>query len=110
MKTNIRARYPKPTSMMALVAILIATVTLLVGCGKKLSGTYTGEGVPFKQLKFTSGNKVELTTLMDSVNEATYVVEGDKVKISAGGQTQIFTIDKDGCLNGGGMIGKFCKQ
>jgi len=79
-----------------------------------LSGTYNIDangGAPFKSLNFTSGSKVELTTAMSgSTTEASYVVEGDKLKISAAGQTQIFTIAKDGSINGGEIIGKFVKQ
>ena len=99
------------TAMLARVCILIIATVLLAGCGSKMSGIYkTDSSFAFKQLNFTSGSKVELTSLAGSISEATYVVDGDKVKISAGGSTHIFTKDSTGCLDGGGAIGKFCKE
>ena len=95
-----------PSNVRLLWLILVG----LSGCSSKLSGTYAGDGIPFKQLTFTSRDKVELTTVMGTTAEAAYVVDGEKVKISANGQTQVFAIDANGCLDGGGMIGKFCKQ
>ena len=100
-----------PISRRLSIAVMLAVI--LVGCGRGLSGTYVltdGTGMLFKKLTFTSGNKVELTTIMDSTSEATYEVDGDKIKISAAGETQIFTIDKNKCVVGGGMIGTFCKK
>ncbi|WP_340124614.1 hypothetical protein [Methylobacter svalbardensis] len=62
-------------------------------------------------MNFTSDTKVELTVkFSDATAEADYLIEDDKVKISSAGQTQVFTIDKNGCLDGGQMIGKFCKM
>ena len=94
--------------------ILILAVTFLAGCGSKLSGTYKIDshgGMPFEKMTFTSGSKVELTTaITEATSEASYVVDGDKLKISAGGQTVIFTIEKDGSINSGGAIGRFVKQ
>jgi PBP1b-binding outer membrane lipoprotein LpoB len=114
MKKILPTRHAGVTTTLARVAILIAATVFLAGCGSRLSGTYkvdSNGGIPFEKITFTSGSKVELTTAMtEATTEATYVVEGDKVKISAAGMTQIFTIDKNGCLNGGEMIGKFCKQ
>jgi endonuclease YncB( thermonuclease family) len=43
----------------------------------------------FSKLNFTSGSKVELTAeATGATTEATYVVDGDKLKISAAGQTR----------------------
>ena len=104
----------KKILLLARVCILILVTAFLAGCGSKMSGTYNIDangGVPFKSLNFTSGTKVELTAAMTGgISEATYVVDGDKVKISAAGSTQIWTIEKDGSLNGGELIGRFVKQ
>jgi hypothetical protein len=40
----------------------------------------------------------------------TYVVEGNQVKIKSGNDIQVFTIGKDGSLDGGTDIGRFVKQ
>jgi hypothetical protein len=106
MNTFLKSKY----LAVALFALLLTT--FLAGCdgGSKLDGTYVGAPhAHFEKLTFKSEGKVELT-FMGSTSEATYVVEGDKVKISAAGQTQIFTVDKQGCLDGGGIVGKYCKQ
>jgi outer membrane lipopolysaccharide assembly protein LptE/RlpB len=101
-------------AVMSRAGMLLMIVAFLTGCGSKLSGTYNIDkngGAPFKSLNFTSGSKVELTVAMTgSTTEASYVVEGEKLKISAGGKTQIFTIEKDGSINGGELIGRFVKQ
>ena len=113
MKTLLPICHTKVTAILAQVGILIMVTVFLASCGNKLSGTYNVDangGMPFKKMNFTSDTKVELTVaITEATAEADYVVEGDKVKITAAGQTQIFTIDKNGCLDGGAMIGKFCK-
>ena len=114
MKAMLPIHQTHVTARLARVGLLIITTALLAGCGSRLSGTYStvpaGEGL-YKQIKFISGSKAELTIFVtDQTIEGPYVVEGDKVKITAGGQTQVFTIDKNGWLNGGEMIGKLCKK
>ena len=114
MKTTQPNNHTKLTTRVARVAALILTTVLLAGCGSKLSGTYKVDangGMPFEKMNFTSGSKVELTAaITGGMAEADYVVEGDKLKVSAAGMTQVWTIEKDGSLNGGEMIGKFVKQ
>ena len=81
-----------------------APLALLLGCGNSLSGTY-GEkgGVKFE---FHSNGKVELDVI-GPVQEATYVVEDGKVKITNGIQgTMVLKIGDKGCLDGGMMMGK----
>ena len=90
--------------------VLLASLAclLLAGCGRSLSGTY-GEkgGVNFE---FHSNGKVELDVL-GPVQEATYVVEEGKVKISSASQgTLVLKLDDRGCLDGGAMMGKLCKR
>ena len=93
--------------------MILATV-MLAGCGKSLSGTYTGNAAPFNKITFTSGKKAEFSMMSGQTVEATYVVEGDKVKFTMGGQVLVYTIDKNGCLDGGkgaiGMMEPLCKQ
>ena len=47
---------------------------------------------------------------MGQTKEGTYVVEDKKVKITIGSETNILTIRDDGCLDGGSMVGVFCKD
>ncbi len=113
MKKIIPITHTKVVAMLARLALLIIVTAFLAGCGKAMSGTYKVDangGIPFEKMNFTSGSKVELIDAGGGITEATYVVEGDKLKISAAGMTQVWTIDKDGSLNGGETIGKFLKQ
>jgi hypothetical protein len=106
-------RHAKVKPIATLVCILILAAGFLTGCGSKLSGIYNADAKRlsvYSKLDFTSGSKVELTAEMGGTFEGTYVVEGDKVKITFGGQTQVWTIDKNGCLDGGEMGGLCCKQ
>jgi hypothetical protein len=75
-----------------------------------LSGTYLpkGQGLMDK-LEFNSDGTVT-TTAMGSTAQGPYTVNGQQVMITIGGQTEPFTIDGDGCLDGGTDIGKYCKQ
>jgi hypothetical protein len=41
--------------------------------------------------------------------EATYEIDEDRVKINNGGEITILKITDDDCLEGGGIIGKYCK-
>ncbi|MEP7301008.1 MAG: hypothetical protein ABI699_05720 [Caldimonas sp.] len=90
-------------------AILAVSLALaLAGCGSGLSGAYGKKGEV--NFEFHSNGKVELDVI-GPVQEATYVVEGDKVKISnAAVGTMVLRIDGQGCLDGGAMMGKLCKQ
>ena len=81
----------------------------LLACGGGLSGTYTGDGNSFfESLAFRSDGKVDITW-MGTTREGTYEVDGERVAISSGGDTQVFTIDSQGCVDGGGLIGRYCK-
>lgn len=75
---------------------LLAIAAALTACGNGLSGTYGKKGdVSFE---FHSNGKVELDVI-GPVQEATYTVEGDKVKISNPGiGTMVLRIDEKGCL------------
>jgi hypothetical protein len=91
-------------------AALTAVVVLLAGCGHKIRGTYSGAGRGFfDKLTFESGGKVEIS-FMSMTKEGSYEVDGKRVKVTAGGDTQIFTIDDHGCLDGGGLLGRYCKN
>jgi hypothetical protein len=80
---------------------------LLAACGNSLSGTYGKK--PGVNFEFHSNGKVDLD-VMGPVQEGSYVVEDGKVKITNAGQTVVMRIDDKGCLDGGAMFGKLCKQ
>jgi len=88
-----------------------AGALVLAGCGGGgLSGTYvSGEDGLFESLNFTSKSTVE-AVFMGTTSELSYEREGDKVKISNNGQNAVFTIDKQGCLVGGEVLGTYCKK
>ena len=111
MKAMNLNHHGKPTSALTRFAALILAAALLAGCGSKMSGIYkaTDENSAYTQLNFTSATKVELINPINVI-EATYVVEDGKVKITSAGQTQVFTLGKDGSLDGGLLMGKYSKQ
>ncbi|WOD43704.1 hypothetical protein [Hwangdonia lutea] len=90
--------------------VLCITALLFVGCfNTKLEGTYVGEeGAFLDKINFTSNSTVELT-FFGSTTETTYTTEHNKVKINNAGEIQVLTITDNGCLDGGGFIGKYCK-
>jgi len=94
--------------LMAAVALLAASAALLTGCGNSISGVYGKKGEV--NMEFHSNSKVELD-IIGPIQEASYVVEDGKVKITNGNQgTLVMKIDDKGCLDGGVMMGKLCKQ
>ena len=88
----------------------------LYGCGRAgFSGTYVpkgggmGNGLVMEKMEFGSGDSVTLTMMQQKVR-VTYKVDGKQLLLSANGQQMVFDIDNDGCLDGGGLYGKFCKS
>lgn len=85
-------------------------IVFISGSGGSLSGTYVGESNSlFDKLVFTSGSKVDIY-FNGSEKEGSNEKEGNKVKISTSGDNQIITIDKNGCLDGRGFMGTYCRQ
>ena len=88
---------------------VVATAVLLAGCGSKVDGTYSGSAESFfERLTLKSGGKADVT-FMGMTKEGEYTVDGKQVKITVGGENQLFTVDDKGCLDGGGIIGRYCK-
>jgi hypothetical protein len=87
----------------------LATLTLaLAACGG-LSGTYSGKGTGFlESLTFHSGGKVD-ATFMGMTKEGTFKKDGKRVTITVNGDTQVLTLADNGCLEGGGILGTYCK-
>lgn len=101
----------------SLTTTLLATLVVLAlaGCDRGLSGTYTSDGSArygnlIESMTFKPGGKVEVVA-MGMTKELPYEMEGKKVKIVDEAKTAtILTIDDNGCLDGGELIGKFCKD
>lgn len=98
-------------SSFARCAAIALTIGTLAGCGSKVDGTYVPEGGAglISSITFKSGGKCELTGL-GMTKEGTYEIEGNKIKLTVSGETNILTMDDQGCIDGGGIIGKFCKS
>lgn len=90
-----------------LIAVVM-TAIFLTACGSSINGVYTSKNGFAEKLDFKSSGKVEMT-IFGMVKEGTYEIEGKKVKITGGGDTTIFAIDDKGCLDGGNLLGKYCK-
>lgn len=92
------------------LSTLLFLITM-TGCSENgLKGTYMGNQESFfEKLTFKSSNKVEIV-FMGTTSEIDYQMEDSKIKIMNDGQNQILTITDEGCLDGGGFIGKYCKE
>ena len=92
---------------------LVAAILLVAACSKGLDGEYVDDSGMFT-FKFKSNGKVEITTKVmgtQQVQEMDYRLEEGKVKLGAsGGPQQVMPIDKNGCLEAGGLMGKMCKK
>lgn len=99
----------KPYTSLSLFVAVISLAAVLTGCGDTVDGTYTPkDGGFFEKMEFNSGGKVEIS-FMGATKEATYVVEDNKVKITNAGETNVFAINDKGCLDGGTLLGEYCK-
>ena len=97
------------SSPLTRVATVILSATSFDGCGSSLEGIYAGGDTSFfERLAVKADHKVEVT-FMGMTKEGTYAVEGQKVKITVGAETQVFTLDEKECLHGGGFLGTYCK-
>jgi hypothetical protein len=91
------------------LSFLLLLTVLLASCGSHMSGTYVNSGGLGGKITFVSGSKAQIE-MMGATTECTYEKEGNQVKLINGDKNQILTIDKNGCLDGGEMMGKYCKQ
>ena len=96
-----------------LVALALAVLVVASCGGASLSGEYADDSGMFTY-NFKPGGKVEITTNVLGTSQTVemhYELEEGKVKVgTAGGPQQVITIDKEGCLDMGGIVGKLCKK
>jgi len=86
---------------------------MIAGCSHRLTGTYlpkgdSAGGLVLNKLEFISGSEVNLY-MMQQVIRANYKVQGKQVLLIINGQQELFNVDSDRCLDGGSMVGKYCK-
>jgi len=97
------------SEMKTRISVLLATV-LVAGCGNDIKGTYVGGNDSLLgSLTFKDGGKVDVVLINGIGGEGTYEVDGDKVRVTANGQTNELTIGSDDCLHGPIMMGTLCK-
>ena len=90
--------------------IVLFLLLPLAGCGSSVEGVYSGtENSWLERIDLRDEQRVELT-FMGTTKEGTYEVEKDRVRINNGGDISILRIDDDGCLDGGEVLGKYCKN
>jgi hypothetical protein len=93
----------------ALLVLTICMAAPLTAWSGKLEGDYEGTGNSFfEKLSFRSGGKVRVT-FAGMTKVGTFEVEGEEVLITIGNETNVFTLDAQGCVVGGGLLGKYCK-
>ena len=86
-------------SKLGWVAALLVSASLLTGCGKKLEGVYKDD-LGIQKYEFQSDGTVYISTI-GMTDEATYVIEDQKVKIYKGrDEPQIFNLNQDGSIRG----------
>lgn len=96
--------------MKALTCIAPCAALLLAACGHSLSGEYLGErGAFFDKLVFRSGGEVDIGFMGDT-GAGSYRIDGKRVLVTVNGRTQVLEIDREGCVDGGSGVGRYCKR
>lgn len=89
--------------------MVVAAGFAVAACDDGVSGTYAGKEDSFlEKLEFKS-DKVDVTGFGET-KQGTYEVDGEKVIVTISGEAQVFTRDDEGCLDGGMVLGKYCKD
>lgn len=87
--------------------ILLIAVVLIAACSQKIEGTYIND-TNGRSLTFHSdGTVIASNNVGAKIDELKFTVDGENVKV---GPAFIFTISKDGSLNGGAAHGRYVKK
>ena len=98
--------------------VLLALLSLFGACGGGgLEGTYSGTDASGERtgfldsITFKSGNRLE-ATFIGQTKQGTYSVEGKVVtlKVADDDSPEVLTIMDDGCLEGRGILGRYCRD
>ncbi len=97
---------------------LLLLLPLFGACGGGgLEGTYSGtdpngERTGFlDSITFKSGNRLE-ASFLGQTKQGTYSVEGKEItlKVADDDSPELLTIMDDGCLEGRGILGRYCRE
>ncbi|HLG54869.1 MAG TPA: hypothetical protein VI485_06035 [Vicinamibacterales bacterium] len=94
----------------SIVALVLCAVA--AGCGSAtVEGTYTGKGETIiDALTFKPGGKVDVT-MIGLTHEGAFEIDGRTVTVIAPNGTRTpLTIASNGCLEGAGLVGTYCKD
>jgi len=92
--------------------LLMLAMCFLTACESGLRGTYKSvdENAWVDEIRFIGSDKVEVIS-SGMVKEGTFkMTDHNKVRVTVAGDTQELTIDKDGCIDAGSFLGRFCKE
>ena len=95
-----------------LSAMSAALAFAACGCGgAAVEGRYVGQNdTIIDAMTFRSGGKVDVE-LVGVTHEGTYEIDGKTVTVvGANGARTPLTIASNGCLEGGGLVGTYCKD
>ncbi len=99
----------KTIRILATFLIALASLVSSTAWGAKLEGDYSGTGNSFfEKLSFRPDGKVRVT-FMGMTKVGTFEVDGKEVLFTVGNETNVFTLSEQGCVVGGGFLGKYCK-
>lgn len=77
---------------------MFGLVLTLAACGKSLDGIYK-DNLGLQKYEFQSDGTVYVST-MGVIQEGTYTLDDNKVKITIEGETVIFDLNPDGSIQG----------
>jgi len=89
-------------------ALLSAVALAACGDGGVSGNTYGGDNCFFEKLEFSSDDSGYATQFGTQV-QFTYEVDGDRVILKVGGDNAVFTMNADGNLEGGTLLGTCVK-
>ena len=99
----------KTIRTIATFLIALAGFVSSIAWAAKLEGDYSGTGNSFfEKLSFRPDGKVRVT-FMGMTKVGTFEIDGKEVLITVGNETNVFTLNDQGCVVGGGFLGKYCK-
>ncbi|WP_317900743.1 hypothetical protein [Cerina litoralis] len=96
--------------MKIIILLIITCLAFTVSGCSNIQGTYLGqEGALMDKIIIKEGLMADIVFL-GSVTEVSYEKTGDKIKFMIPDGAQILTIDQQGCLDGGTLVGRYCKD
>lgn len=92
--------------------LIVMGCSALAACSSGISGEYEPQDmagkVALKSIKF-EGKEAFITTSLGTITRVPFEVDGERVILTNAGQSQVFQLTEEGCLDAG-MLGKLCKK